>query len=268
MLISVKNLAEARIAAASEGVSIIDVKDPLQGSLGFAGAATVNRIAAMVHEAGAKSKSVLSRSSNGFRSPRKTVSVALGELRDLNIQGIRQIDWAKISYAKVGLSGAYRDHRWRKPLAEIFSNIPTHVARVLVVYVDQIEVTASQKTLAAAYEDGMTVVLLDTFDKSQGNIFSHWSDIDCKNLFNASSEFGMMTVLAGSIRASDLAHAVSTQVDLIGVRGAVCESDRKSELSQRRLSEFVKSYSDAALNHCKEAEFNRQSLKQTLGEPG
>ena len=50
MLISVKNLPEARIAVHCEGVSIIDVKDPLQGSLGFAEASTINQIATLVHE--------------------------------------------------------------------------------------------------------------------------------------------------------------------------------------------------------------------------
>ena len=257
MLISVKNLAEARIAAVTEGISIVDVKNPLQGSLGFAGPATVNQIVEMVDEENAKSIFGMGDDRN---SCKKSVSVALGELDDVNKQEIQQIDWAKIEYAKVGLYNAYQNHRWRKPLADIFADVPTHVARVLVLYVDQIANAASQETLTVAHEDGMSVVLLDTFDKSRGNVFAHWSEVDCQKVFISASQFEMKTVLAGSIGVSDLPLALNTRADLIGVRGAVCKGDRKSELSQKQLNDFINAYSDAATDF--------GFITQPLGEPG
>ena len=266
MLISVKNPTEARIAAANEGVSIVDVKDPLQGSLGFAGAAIVNQIAALVHEANSKSISAIDNSCNNSNSRKKLVSIALGELDSLNKLDTQQIDWAKISYAKVGLSDAYKDCRWRKRLADFFSEVPSNVARVFVIYVDQISATASQESLTAAHEDGMSVVLLDTFDKSRGNVFFHWSDFQCKSLFKAAAELGIQTVLAGSIEVSNLPLALKTQTDLIGVRGAVCEGDREGELSQQRLSDFIEAYSAATSNHCCIDQAERQSLTQPLSD--
>ena len=265
MLISVKNLAEAHIVAANEGVSIIDVKDPLQGSLGFAGAAIVNQIAAMVQEKNGNSNCGMIGSCH---SRKKLVSVALGELRNLNTHDFEQIDWEKINFAKIGLSGAYKDLRWRNPVANFFANVPNHVSRVLVLYVDQINAAASNATLAAACKDGMSVVLLDTFDKTQGNVFAHWSETDCEKLFNAASKFAMRTVLAGSVGVSDLPFALNAGADLIGVRGAVCDKDRKGDLSQKRLSNFIKTYSEAATNHCCNTRLGNHSFKQSLGEPG
>ena len=181
---------------------------------------------------------------------------------------MQQIDWSKIRYAKVGLAGAYKDHRWRTPVAEAFADVPRQVARVLVLYVDQIAFAASHATLSAAHDDGLSVVLLDTFDKSQGNVFAHWSKIECENLFSSASKLNMKTVLAGSIGVSDLPLAVKTQADLIGVRGAVCENDRRSELSGRRLRDFVKVHAKAkAESNCNFISHpNQKPLQHPLGE--
>lgn len=244
MLVSVKNIAEARIAASTEGITIVDVKAPSQGSLGFAGAATVNAIADCVEEICQTLPNTAPPDSPDVA--KKSISVALGELHDLNPIEISQINWAKIHFAKIGLSGAYQDQQWRRPLAKAISVMPPDVARVLVVYVDQVNASSGNELLRAAAEDGLSVVLLDTFNKSQGNVFAHWNKFDCKRLFQSASALAMTTVLAGSIDVTDLESAHQTTADLIGVRGAVCAGDRATDLSPRRLAEFLQAFGNTA----------------------
>ncbi len=247
MLLSVQNITEARIVAATDGVSIIDVKDPNQGSLGFAGPDVVNGIVDVVTNAHQESISNVSLATQR-RSAAPKLSVALGELLELNSADIASIDWSKIHFAKIGLNGTYADQSWRKPLSDAFAPVPLHVARVLVVYVDQVPPSASAALLSAAHQDGLSVVLLDTFEKSNGNVFAHWSVSDCKKSFQSASALALTTVLAGSIGITDLNSAKQTGADLVGVRGAVCSGDRTETLAKPKLDEFLKAYRELSLD--------------------
>jgi len=99
MLISVKNSSEARVAAAHRLVSIVDLKDPSAGSLGFAGAAMANEVINRIRETDAN----------------KQISLACGELYQWRFGGedveasfdaceLGEIDWSEVTYVKVGLS--------------------------------------------------------------------------------------------------------------------------------------------------------------------
>lgn len=238
MLISVKNLTEARIAMAVEGVSIVDVKDPLNGSLGFAGADVINAVAADV--------AMMKHGRPSAAAP--MLSIAMGELADHQPQDLNSIVWDNVDYAKFGLAGMYGggggdekencDGDWRRAWREAFSKIPDHVARVMVMYVDLIDF----KIAAAMLNDlaGANTVLLDTFDKTNGNAFAHWSVDDCKSIFRLAQSKKLLTVMAGSIGVGDLDNARQTGAAMVGVRGAVCQGPREGALSVDRLKAMVK----------------------------
>jgi len=236
MLVSVKSPAEATLAAATTGVTVIDVKDPTRGSLGFAGSEVTNRIAAVVKQNSSLSIDVANSGDH------KLVSVALGELQYLDFDEVSRINWANFDFVKLGLNGLYKFSRWRSPLNEALAGIPQHVQRVLVLYVDQVDATAAVDMVQPAAEDGLGVVLLDTFDKSRGNIFAHWTDAEIRSVFRTSARLSMKTVLAGSIGRADLSRALAMGADLIGVRGAVCDGERSGNLSQQRLDELLSTY--------------------------
>lgn len=243
MLVSVKNLPEARIALAVHGVSIIDVKDPHNGSLGFAGADVINPIAAAVAGQRARDCDALGgpkpspKPSPIPSAPSPGLSIAMGELTDHRPHQVCDIRWDDVDYVKFGLSGLYPNQAWRRPLSAAFSLIPDRVQKVLVLYVDQV----SPKVATAMLQRPInaSVVLLDTFDKTNGNAFAYWNVNDCQSLFLAATACGMATVMAGSIGLPDLPNAQRTNAQRVGVRGAVCEGPRDGNLSAIRLQSFL-----------------------------
>ena len=229
MLVSVKTPAEAAIVAAADGVTVVDVKNPARGSLGFAGAAVTNSIASEI------------------AADEILLSVALGELQEFDFDEVNRIDWAHVDFVKIGLSGFYEDPRWRSKLCGALANIPSRVRRVLVLYVDQVDAATANDMIQDAKEAGLSVVLLDTFDKSNGNTFAHWADNDVRSVFESAARRSLTTVLAGSIGLADLPRAFQSGADLIGVRGAVCDGDRDGSLSQQRLDNLISAYDEVRI---------------------
>ncbi len=241
MLISVKNPNEARTAAAHPLVTIVDLKDPSAGALGFAGAATANEVIEAVKET----------------ARAKQISVACGELRqwrlgnadlaaDFDLCELERIDWTAVAFVKVGLSGDFAVAPDIGRLTRFLSVVPKHVRRVLVIYVDLFSTQQAEELIRSAATLNASVLLLDTFNKSAGNTFAYYSHLECRSLFRIARNAQMMGVLAGSIDTGSLAQAIETEADLIGVRGAVCQrghSDlgeiRKNSICQRRLDQFL-----------------------------
>ena len=230
MLISVKNPTEAIIAAKHPLVSIVDLKDPDSGPLGFAGASAVAEVALAV-----------SRCHCDASEKPKPFSIACGELNQWVCDGtgasprwsmdlLAELPWPSIDFVKVGLSDSSLD-QWplegatEEPRSRFFSHVPTAVSQVLVIYADVFDIDQAKALLDAAMGNtdlNPTVLLLDTFDKTRGSIFSHYSPDDCRNLFDAARNRNLKTVLAGSIDLINLERADETNADLIGARGAVC----------------------------------------------
>jgi uncharacterized protein (UPF0264 family) len=245
MLISVKNATEARIAAAHPSVSVVDLKDPDAGSLGFAGPPLANGVI--------KTVSAI--------DPTKKISLACGELHQwrfgqevsndgFNATALADIHWEAVTFAKVGLSDQFDSairseidfDRWKR----FFSRVPDHVQRVLVIYVDLFSITQAKAMIDKAASMGASVVLLDTFNKASGSTFAYYSPEECHAIFKQARSLEMMGVLAGSIELDCLPLTAKTSADLIGVRGAVCERNnspvdeiRKNSLCQNRLDQFL-----------------------------
>jgi len=241
MLISVQNSIEAHTAAAHPLVSIVDLKDPSVGALGFAGATTANEVINTVRQ----------------KDPDKQISLACGELHQwrlaqedpkatFDICDMEKINWSAVTFVKVGLSGIVARRKDFERLERFFAIVPDHVRRVLVIYVDLFSPQQAAQILDEATSLNASVVLLDTFDKSRGNTFEHYSPLECQSIFNQAKAHRMTCVLAGSIDIESLVHAAETGADLIGVRGAVCQQDdspeseiRKNGLCQHRLDRFL-----------------------------
>jgi uncharacterized protein (UPF0264 family) len=245
LLLSVKNISEAHTVVAQAEHAIIDIKDPGSGSLGFAGDDDVNEIATVVGQTG-----------KAF-----PISVAMGELRLFESSTSQRLDWDRIDYVKFGLSQCYpaqnnlqTDHpaepqtdtdRWLRPLVNAFAQIPRRVKKVMVFYVDQVNLPTSLAMLRTAVSSPnikISAVLVDTFDKSHGNAFAHWDPLACQSLFRLASVHGLTTVMAGSIDVQDLAASKFTGAEVIGVRGAVCVGRRDGNLSSDRLKRFINAY--------------------------
>ena len=173
---------------------------------------------------------------------------------------LAQFPWPQIDFVKVGLSDLSLD-QWPleqrlKSLVAFFSHVPDTVSRVLVIYADVFDVDQANALLDASIKTAdlnPKVLLLDTFDKTRGTIFEHYSPIQCRHLFSAARKHKLKTVLAGSIDFPILEMAAETGADLIGVRGAVCAlslesagisstsaaTNRKNAICAQRMHNFL-----------------------------
>lgn len=229
LLVSVRDAAEA-LTALEAGADVIDVKEPANGSLGAADAATIESVVRAV----------------GGRRP---VTVALGELTDL-VAGA-QISRAQqmvsgVSLFKIGLAGCGADRNWQRKLIEVIQEITSSqgiknsLRPVAVAYADW-AVAASPEpkvVLQAAIELGCPALLVDTWRKNGNTLFDCWEAGALKKFVEQVRRHSMRIVLAGSLRGDDVARAASLGPDLVAARGAACSAGRNSTVCGERVREL------------------------------
>lgn len=219
LLVSVRDAAEARTALAS-GVDLIDVKEPRKGSLGAATADVVVEIATIVAD----------------RAP---LSVACGELLETrDVADIFSSDLHhQIDYAKLGLAGceALDDwpDRWRRALA----NWPPFVSPVAVVYADwrTCDAPSPDHVLHQASQSGCRALLVDTHDKSAGNLLTHMTLDELESLARQARNHRLLYVLAGSLDETAINRVTPLNPDYIAVRGAVCRGGREGSVDGDKI---------------------------------
>lgn len=222
LLVSVRNLDEARLALEG-GADVIDVKQPARGPLGAADGADLRPIVRS-----------MSRS--------LPISAALGELLDPQPRLSRE-DLAGLSYAKYGLANCATQPDWADLWQAKVSLFPAGVAPVAVVYADPgAAAPAPQDVLKVAVSVGAPVVLVDTFDKQQGHLLTHWSLEKVSQFVALVQDEGLKIALAGSLDMPSIRKLVFLSPDFVAVRGAACRGGRTGSLDAarvRRLSSLM-----------------------------
>jgi len=222
LLVSVRDAMEAR-AALEGGADVIDVKEPNRGSLGPADSATIAAVVDAV-------------------AGRAPVTAAAGELVDL-IRGEKLHLPTGIELFKIGLAGCRDLPHWKSRWLQTIDSIwpaPSAVAHaVAVVYADwrTAKAPAPEEVLAAAVDSGCPALLVDTWNKSRGGLFDHWTTQDICTLMQATHAHGLLLVLAGSLAGPTLAEAARLMPDLVAVRGAACEAGRTTAVSLARVAD-------------------------------
>ena len=207
LLVSVRNLEEARIALAA-GVDLLDVKEPHHGPLG---AAAPDMIAAIAQ----------------FANGRMPTSAALGELIDFDCQA----DAAPLAvdYAKLGLAGCNDLANWPAQWRAAWQSLPPSCGRIAVAYADYRQARARRRWKYSSKPSlaGCAGLLVDTFDKRAGSVFAHCSDSALRQWCTTAQQAGLLFVLAGGLRGDEIDRACELAPDYVGVRGAVCRGDRQ-----------------------------------------
>jgi (5-formylfuran-3-yl)methyl phosphate synthase len=219
LLVSVRSAEEAQLAL-DEGVDLIDIKEPSQGSLGAADAKTIRAVVDRV-------------------ARRAPLSAALGELRDparLPTALAREL-----RYLKLGLAGSRRVADWQGRWQREIDRWPPGVIAVAVAYADSPSAGAPDRAsiLRSARAVGCGAILLDTFNKGSGSLVDHLSSAELGRFIAKAHERGLMCVVAGSLRLADLATVARLGPDYVAVRGAVCRTDRTGRLDAARLRRAV-----------------------------
>lgn len=220
LLVSVRSLAEARTALAA-GVDLIDLKEPGHGSLGAVAPATAAEVA-------------------GALAGRVALSMALGELSSCDCESAAMVPRG-ISFAKLGLAGCATNKHWPRDWARVLERLPQGTVPVGVIYVDWRHAQAPHPDAVLDHARALAcrAVLLDTYDKSGGELVFHCSDDELARLVTAIRQAGMLSVLAGSLTKTAAARVLVHRPDYIAVRGAVCRGSRNGTLDVDLVGEWV-----------------------------
>jgi uncharacterized protein (UPF0264 family) len=225
LLVSVRSPCEAAIAC-HWGADLIDIKEPSRGSLGRPEDSVI--------------RSVLNQVAG-----KRPVSAAQGELRE---NAPLPWDWKELSFLKWGLSGC-AGMDWQTMLLRRADRLGSRV--VPVAYADAERAVAPETedvlAFAAAGPWPEPVVLVDTFKKSAGAEGRRRTLLDCCSMDVIESwcegcrTAGVRIALAGSLGMTEIERLLPLQPDWIGVRGGVCEGDRREDtISAAKVDNLVR----------------------------
>ncbi|GAA0750123.1 (5-formylfuran-3-yl)methyl phosphate synthase [Ideonella azotifigens] len=217
MLVSVRDVAEARIAARS-GADFIDLKEPRDGALGGLPVDAVARVVQALREQG---------------SP-QPISATIGDLpmNDLPaiLARVEAVAACGVDYVKVGIeretaSGAVLDA------------LAATGHRIIPVFIADRGLDFEQVAHACALKfPGMMV---DTADKLAGSLFDLMPVADLRRFVARVRASGALVGLAGALRHAQLPALQELAPDFAGFRSAVCAGDRSGALDPERLRELA-----------------------------
>lgn len=265
LLVSVRNVAEAR-AAYEGGAAVIDIKEPRAGALGAASGSTIAEIVA-------------------FIDGRRPVTAALGELAEIDkspspvfggghllreggggglpADGFftpplapplpgegdfrRVACLSDVTAVKVGFAGL-GETDWPGKLAHFSQQVPPSTELVPAAYADWQAAGAPNPwaVMEVAAKQGLSWLLLDTWDKSSGDLLDHCTEPDLISLLAKAKQHGLQMVLAGRLQGESLRKVCQLGPDLVGVRSAVCAGGRDGQVSASLVTATVKAVELAA----------------------
>lgn len=222
LLASVTSEAEASLAAAA-GADIIDCKSPKDGALGALPPGIVAAIRAVVPS----------------QSP---VSATIGDLPlepDSVLKAVAQMASTGADIVKIGL---FPGPAPRETIAAL-SDIARQTKLVAVMLADRPRVGDMIDHVARA---GFLGVMLDTAGKSGQTLLDHMSPDELRRFIDEATARGLMTGLAGSLRAAQIPALMALAPDILGFRGALCKNgERTAELDAGAIAAIKRSMDHA-----------------------
>jgi uncharacterized protein (UPF0264 family) len=211
VLASVRSADEAQAALAA-GADIIDLKEPRSGALGALPAEVIRTAIARI---------------GGCRP----LSATVGDLPmepQLLARAVRSVGALGVDFVKVGLR---EDPALASCLTALGAAAACGTRVVVVLFAD----TAPDFDLIERTRDhGLAGLMLDTADKRNGTLRDFLDDARLSEFIARARAVGLMTGLAGSLRASDIADLVALGPDYLGFRGALCSNGRAAVLDPER----------------------------------
>lgn len=226
LLVSVRNLAEARAAVAG-GAHLIDLKEPLHGPLGAVTRRTANEV-------------------GRFLAERLPLSVACGELLDLPADPHvgHAAPWLAegVAWAKLGLAGCAATGDWPSRWQRWRAALPTGVEPVAVAYADASAARAPSpdQVFALAVAQRCRAVLVDTFDKARGTLDTWWTTDELQRWVARLRQARMTAVVAGSVTAEMLDGVLAARPSVVAVRGAACRGGRGGQVETARVAQLAR----------------------------
>lgn len=218
LLVSVRSAAEALDAVAG-GADIVDAKEPSNGALGAVAPGVLQAIAAAI--------------------PGTTpLSAALGE-GDAHtlasaIATLPRLDGRHGWYAKFALHGGPDVAAIERATRQLAAR--PDAPRLIVARYADAGLDDMPAWLAAAARGGAWGVLLDTAQKDGRTLLQVASGPVLHNFARQAQNLGLVLALAGGLGEPALEALVSLGVQVMGVRGAVCDAGREGRLRRERVA--------------------------------
>lgn len=228
LLASVSDPQEA-LRALRGGADIIDLKDPARGALG-----------AVSHE--------VQRSVIRLLGGRRPVSATVGDLpmsAPVIAAAIQATAANGVDLVKVGLFERYP----RPDILKVLADAGRAGIRVVaVLFADQYPPLHLLEPLRQA---GCAGVMLDTADKTRGGLPAHLDRDMLAAFVRRGKRLGLLTGLAGSLKAADIPPLVALGPDYLGFRRALCRGGtRTSDLCETAVANIRAQLDAAAHTAC------------------
>lgn len=208
-LASVSNAAEAALALGA-GADLIDVKNPVAGALGAATLGEIRVIANLVRK----------------KAP---VSATVGDLPmepDLVVAAVSATAATGVDYVKIGIFPEGDACATIRALRKLTTG---GLKLAAVLFADR---RPDFQLVDVIADSGFAAVMLDTAGKKSGRL-TDCLDAEALAAFLAEGKKrGLLTGLAGSLRAEDIPGLIRLRPDILGFRGALCiASDRTASMN-------------------------------------
>jgi uncharacterized protein (UPF0264 family) len=219
LLVSVRSAEEAAAALAG-GAALIDVKEPLRGSLGCADSDTIAAV----------------RSAVAGRCP---ISAAFGELDERCAVSL------PLAFAKWGLAGCGRRRSWPDELRRAAAQLSDGCRPVALAYADwqRAAAPAPAEVCDFACKHRWGAFLIDTCRKDGTTLLDWLSSESTRALVCRCRAEGIPVALAGSLGAEQMRRLRDLEPDWFAVRGAACVGSRRTQSIDtgrvRRLVELL-----------------------------
>jgi uncharacterized protein (UPF0264 family) len=224
LLVSVRDAEEAA-AALEGGADIIDAKEPSSGALGAVALATLRQIVATVGGA-------------------RLVTAALGDATEEH-----QIAETAHAYArggarlvKVGFSGVSSRARVAALVAAARDGAGEHAGVIATAFADArfVEALDPFAVIDAASRSGAIGVLLDTADKRGPGLPGLMPLPLLRSWVTLAREARLLVAVAGKLTADDLRYVNDAGPDIVGVRGAACNSGRTGQIRAGKVRDLAR----------------------------
>ena len=241
LLVSVRNANEASLAALTN-CDIIDLKEPENGPLGAVNLEVADACLSNIDDT-------------------IDVSFALGELTDWSVDSVKR-NWLnrflascrqRNVYLKTGLSGLSGSTLWKARWSKMMNQFLPSAKKVVVAYADS-KIARSpcvHELTQFAIQSNVDAFLIDTFDKSAGNVFDHLSNELVDSTINKLRKFRVTVAVAGSITVDLIENYRGILPDFWAMRGAVCHAGRESQLSAEKIKS-IKRIIQCVSSQCRE----------------
>ena len=211
LLVSVRDEEEAE-AARQGGCDILDIKEPARGSLGMAAPQTIARIVALVRQ----------------RDRRMLLSAALGEVIEWTPDRQIPVIPQSVGFLKLGPAGLPTLSQWRRRWPSTRQCFEERAGRTLgwvaVAYADReaAKAPAVEAIVDQALEEGLPVVLIDTYTKAKGRLLDWLQQDQLARLAERIHAGGARLAAAGRLTRTMVDEVLACGVDILAIRSAAC----------------------------------------------